>query len=228
MNLQLPDNVRQLAPNEEFNFSCHTGVDCFTDCCRELELALTPYDVLRLSRELGITTSDLLEQYCLIECEPDDIFPRVYLGMVDDGRASCPFVSEKGCAVYAGRPGACRIYPLGRAACRNISGRCRAFHVLLREDHCHGFGEPALQTIGLWTKDQGLEPYNQFNDMVMTITQHIRIQNDMRLSQAQQQLFIDTLYDLDGFCRRNQDRQDDNDNELLTNAVNWLRNELFG
>ncbi len=228
MNLQLPENVRQLAPDEEFNFSCHPGVDCFTDCCRELELALTPYDVLRLSRELGITTSDLLEQYCLIECEADDIFPRVYLGMVDDGRAGCPFVSEKGCAVYEGRPGACRTYPLGRAACRNISGRCRAFHVLLREDHCHGFDEPVLQTIDLWTTDQGLEPYNQFNDMLMTITQHIRIQNDMRLSAAQQQLFIDTLYDLDGFRRRNQDRRDDNDDELLTNAVNRLRRELFG
>ncbi len=228
MNPQLPDNVSQLSPDEEFNFCCHPGVDCFTDCCRELELALSPYDVLRLSRELEISTSDLLEQYCLIECEADDIFPRVYLGMVDDGRASCPFVSEKGCAVYKGRPGACRTYPLGRAASRNISGRCSAFHVLVREDHCHGFREPVVQNIDLWTKDQGMEPYNEFNDMLMTITQHLRIQSGMRLNKTEQQLFIDTIYDLDGFRERNRERGNDNDEELLTNAISWLRNEFFG
>jgi Fe-S-cluster containining protein len=228
MNLQLPDNVRQLSADEEFNFSCHPQVDCFTDCCRELELALMPYDVLRLSRILDITTAELLEQYCLIECEADDIFPRVYLGMVDDGRASCPFVSKKGCAVYEGRPGACRTYPLGRAASRNISGRCQAFHVLLTEPHCHGFAEPVEQTIARWTENQGLEPYNQFNDMLMTITQHISIQNDMRLTREQQQLYVDTLYDLDGFCARNRARQDDSDDELMTNGIKWLRNELFG
>ena len=228
MNLQLPENVRELSPDEKFNFRCHPQVDCFTECCRELELALTPYDILRLSRELKMSTARCLDQYCLIECEDDDIFPRVYLGMVDDGRASCPFVSEKGCALYDGRPGACRTYPLGRAACRNISGRCQAFHVLLTEPHCHGFQEPLAQTIADWTKDQGLEQYNQFNDMLMTITQHFKIRNDTRLSKVQQQLFVDTLFDLDAFRARTPERQLDNDDELLTNAISWLRNELFG
>ena len=36
------------ATDRPFTFACHPGVPCFTECCRELDLALTPYDVLRL------------------------------------------------------------------------------------------------------------------------------------------------------------------------------------
>ena len=101
-----------------FTFACHPGVPCFTDCCRMLELALTPYDVLRLRKATGLTSRELLENYIITEQDPGEPFPRFYLTMVDDGRASCVFVSPQGCTVYPHRPSACRAYPLGRAAVR--------------------------------------------------------------------------------------------------------------
>lgn len=227
MRQELPSNMRELADGEGFQFNCHPGVDCFTDCCRELELALTPYDVLRLKNELKLTSAQFMDQYCLVECEKEDIFPRVYLGMVDDGKASCPFVTEKGCTVYQGRPGACRTYPLARGASRTLLGRHQIFHVLLREPHCHGFAEPDEQTIVTWTKDQGLEPYNEANDRLMAILQHVKIKNDMSLTVKQQQLFLDTLFNLEGFQTKNK-LSHMADKELYTEAVNWLQKELFG
>ena len=36
----------------KFSFACHPDVPCFTKCCSDLDLALTPYDVLRLKNRL--------------------------------------------------------------------------------------------------------------------------------------------------------------------------------
>ena len=45
-----------LAPESSFCFHCHPGLACFNQCCREATIILSPYDILRLSRRLGLTT----------------------------------------------------------------------------------------------------------------------------------------------------------------------------
>jgi len=45
----------------KFSFACHPGVPCFTKCCSDLDLALTPYDVLRLKNRLEVSSGELLE-----------------------------------------------------------------------------------------------------------------------------------------------------------------------
>ena len=32
----------------KFKFKCHKGVKCFTDCCRGIDIMLTPYDMAQL------------------------------------------------------------------------------------------------------------------------------------------------------------------------------------
>ncbi|MEN8140005.1 MAG: YkgJ family cysteine cluster protein [Thermodesulfobacteriota bacterium] len=227
---QLPENVRQLADDEEFSFACHPGVPCFNQCCRELELALTPYDVLRLCRHLGITTGQFLEQYAVVEDDDQSPFPRVYLAMVDDGRASCPFVSADGCSVYPHRPAPCRTYPLGRAAFHGPDGRPDSFHVIIKEEHCHGFSEDVPQTIASWTAGQGLTEYNRHNDAMLAILQHPDLGRGMQPKPEQRQLFLTCLYDLDDF--RGQGRVEQaaelSDEEMLLAAINWLRLQIFG
>ena len=63
--IQLPKNVTRIQEDELFNFSCHPRVDCFTNCCRQLELALTPYDVLRLKQETKLDSSSFLANYVI-------------------------------------------------------------------------------------------------------------------------------------------------------------------
>lgn len=235
---KLPDHIDKIDPGEPFSFLCHQKIACFTHCCRELELVLTPYDVLRLRQATGLSSAELLERYIIAEQTPEDIFPRFYLTMVDDGKASCVFVSREGCTIYQHRPGACRTYPMGRAAVREKE-RINEFFVLLHEPHCHGFREHVLQTTASYTSSQGLEPYNSFNDLLTEITQHEKIRQGMRLNEKQAQSYSLALFDIDTFRDLLQKGEINNsaeqvveeisdDEALLVYAMNWLKKELFG
>ena len=238
--LQLPENVSRIQNDETFSFSCHPKVDCFTDCCKQLELALTPYDVLRLKEETKLDSSSFLDRYVIQEQEKEDVFPRLYLTMVDDGQASCVFVAKTGCTVYPGRPGACRAYPMGRAAMRKDNNRIEEFFVLLKEPHCHGFQEQGEQTTESYSKGQGLQIYNSFNDKVAVLLQHEKIRQGMKLTEEQIQFFILALYDIDAF-RKQLDKRTlphqetysakkeacKDDEQLLLFGIDWLHGVLF-
>ncbi|PIE72342.1 MAG: zinc/iron-chelating domain-containing protein [Deltaproteobacteria bacterium] len=231
--------ITTLTKEEQFTFSCHKGVSCFTECCRMLDLILTPYDLLRLRRSTGKTSSELLKDYVIAEQDEGEAFPRFYLSMVDDGRASCVFVSPEGCTVYRDRPGACRAYPLGRGVQCGQRGRLQEHFVLLRESHCQGFLEPIRQDIEGYTKAQGLEEYNAFNDKMAAILQHKRIRNGFIPSKKQIALFTLALYDLDAFRDFLQtggaateettidQRIFSDDERLLEFAIRWIEQHLY-
>jgi Fe-S-cluster containining protein len=226
---QLPSNVTQLQEGESFCFKCHPGVPCFTDCCQQLDLALTPYDVARLKEVLGLTGKAFLEQYAVIEYQEGDIFPRVYLAMKNDGRASCPFVSITGCTVYEGRPSACRTYPLGRAAWLDNKGESQASHVLIHESHCLGFAESCRQNVAHWIKNQELKVYNETNDHLMALIHHEKIKAGFKPSADQCVLYIQTLYHLEEFrdITAKEVGVMMSDTALIRYAVDWLIKEFF-
>ncbi|MDX2433521.1 MAG: YkgJ family cysteine cluster protein, partial [Desulfobacterales bacterium] len=196
-----------------------------------------PYDVLRLRRKTGLKSFELLEKYIITEKGEEDIFPHFYLTMVDDGRASCVFVNRNGCTIYQDRPAACRTYPMGRAVTRE-KGRLDVFFVLLHEAHCHGFTEHTIQTVESFNRSQGLEPYNRFNDMLTSITQHEKIRQGMRLSDQQLLSYSLALYDIDTFRSALEKGAipgaDDipgtdftDDEALLVYGMKWLKRALF-
>lgn len=237
----LPRHITKLGRSETFTFSCHKNVKCFTECCRMLELALTPYDVLRLRLATGLTSGQLLDEYIIIEQDPGEPFPRLYLTMVDDGRASCVFVSPQGCTVYPHRPSACRAYPLGRAVVRCENGSMEEHFVLMQEAHCQGFAEPAPQNAVQYSTDQELVVYNRFNDAIATIVQHDLIRKGLILSAKQIDLFILALYNIDTFREMMVDNRLDplsltdseknrlvrDDEKLLLFGIEWLQQQLF-
>ncbi len=227
----------------EFHFDCHPGVSCFTECCRRLDLALTPYDVLRLKNGLGMGSAEFLERYVIIEWDQRLLFPQCSLTMVDDGRESCIFVSENGCTVYEDRPGACRAYPVGRGASRQPDGAVREMLVMVREPHCLGFAQSTSQTPKRYFADQGMSGYSRANDRILSIVQHPRILAGYRPTRQQLDQYILALYNLDEFRRAfcedslsmNRPLQPDElqglagDDELLLElGIRWLRQELFG
>ncbi len=237
---QLPEYITRLNSTETFTFSCHKGVECFTECCRMLELALTPYDVLRLRKGTGLSSGDFLDQYVIMEQDPGEPFPRLYLTMVDDGRASCVFVAKEGCSIYENRPAACRAYPLGRAAMRNENGRIEEHFVLMKEKHCRGFDEPVVQTAVQYSLDQELQIYNRFNDAMAAILQHESIRKGFIPSASQVDLFILALYNIDTFrkmllCNQldstnltSPDKERLKDDEaLLFFSMDWLQQRIF-
>ena len=53
----------QLDENSRFKFRCHPGVPCFTQCCRGINIMLTPYDIVRMKNRLQISSSEFLAIY---------------------------------------------------------------------------------------------------------------------------------------------------------------------
>ena len=197
--MHFPENVTKLCGKKRFSFGCHPKVFCFTECCRELELSLAPYDVLCLCKDLQMGPAEFIERYAVVEQDEKGGFPHVYLGMVDDGRASCPFISESGCRVYKSRPGACRAYPVGRGVTLAADGNVREMYVLVREAHCQGFSEPRSQNVAEWFENQGLIEYNAINDEVLGLRYHEKIHQGSNLTQKEKDTYLLALYKLDEF-----------------------------
>lgn len=238
---QLPGFVHKLDRDEKFTFACHKGVGCFTECCRLLDLALTPYDILRLRRATGLDSRGLLDRYVIIEQETDGAFPRLYLTMVDDGRGSCPFVSSNGCSVYQHRPGACRVYPLGRAARQDKSGKIEEQFVLVKEEHCRGFEEDTCQTAEHYSIEQGMTEYCVFNDALAALLHNEKTCQEFTPTTTEKELFLLVLYNLDEWrsilLRGAYDSIDSNtahtvgqsaDEDLLLFSLKWLSKKIFG
>ena len=240
--MHFPDNVTKLCARKRFSFGCHPNVECFTECCRELELALTPYDVLCLCKELQVGAADFIDRYVVVEQDEEGGFPGLYLGMVDDGRASCPFISERGCTVYNSRPGPCRAYPVGRGVTLAANGDVREVHVLVREAHCQGFSESDSHNVAEWFKNQGLTEYNTINDEVLRLLQHEEVAQGLCLTQEEKDSFILALYRLDefrnmvssaAFCDKYMLGAEErhailaDDMNLLRFGIRWLQERLF-
>ncbi|MBA4392521.1 MAG: zinc/iron-chelating domain-containing protein [Desulfobacca sp.] len=229
---------------DSFSFACHPGVTCFTECCRDLNLVLTPYDLLRLKKALSLDSSDLLDQFTVIKANEHNGFPAVWLKMRDDERRTCPFVTTAGCRIYEDRPGACRIYPIGRASSRTKGQEgAREFYFVVRETHCQGFQEPRSWTTAAWSQDQGLSPYTFYNDLWTEIITHKGSLASTEAVAQKIQMFFMASYNLDQFRQfvfkstflkrfaipeETVKRMEEDDEELLRLAFQWLKFVLFG
>lgn len=240
------DHLMPIMPDKAFRFACSPAVACFNECCRDLNQFLYPYDILRLKKRLGLSSSEFLQRYTTQHIGPESGLPVVTLKAADAQRSICPFATPKGCRVYPDRPASCRIYPLVRAVSRNReTGLINEHFMLLKETHCLGFDEAKLQTVQQWMNNQEIGIYNHFNDQLLEI---IRLKNQLRpvrpgpLDLKSRQLFYVALYDLDNF--RNQVFSDkllapvdadpqklaaaeNNDLALLEVAVEWVKGVLF-
>ncbi|WP_300882310.1 YkgJ family cysteine cluster protein [uncultured Desulfovibrio sp.] len=167
------ESLPELKADETFCFDCNPQVPCFNRCCAELTLPLTPYDVARLRRHLGIGSEEFLSSFATMRSFPDTGFPLPMLRMLQGPGEPCPFVGPAGCSVYEDRPGACRCYPLGRGAKMAEDGVSERFFVV-REAHCHGFDQGTQRTPRQWFEDQDVVEYNAANDRYMRLMALVR------------------------------------------------------
>ena len=90
----------QIKKNGTFCFRCHPEVECFNRYCRNLNLFLYPYDVIRLKHALGLSSDAFLDRYVDIVLRPANFFPDVLLRMAENPEKTCPFLAESGCRVF--------------------------------------------------------------------------------------------------------------------------------
>ncbi|MFH0730812.1 MAG: YkgJ family cysteine cluster protein [Pseudomonadota bacterium] len=153
---------RRLAPKDTFSFRCHPGIGCFNRCCRNLNLFLYPYDVVRLKNKLGLSSDAFIEQYVDVVMREGNYFPDVLLKMAENADKTCPFLTESGCSVYSDRPDACRTFPLELGVLYE-SGRLKGETVCFFKPpaFCLGPTELTLWTPQTWEKDQQAEVYHR-------------------------------------------------------------------
>ncbi|MEW6078076.1 MAG: YkgJ family cysteine cluster protein [Thermodesulfobacteriota bacterium] len=246
------DNMAKVSPvkfglNDSFQFRCHHGLSCFTECCRSINIILTPYDIVRLKNRLGLSSGDFLSIYTEPRLLEKTDLPVVTLKLLDDERQSCPFVRDDGCIVYQDRPTTCRYYPLGVAS---LSHReedqeldQEGFFFFINEPHCRGFEEPVEWTVASWRKDQGVDIHDEINaEWTDLVVRKRSFPPNIRLTEEAKKMFFMASYDIDRFKRfvfestflqrypvdeATRQAIAGNEVELLKFAFRWLKSILF-
>ena len=153
---------KRLKHGERFSFKCRPGLACFNLCCRNLNLFLYPYDVLRLKQNLGITSDEFLDRYVDIILRDGSYFPDVLLRMSEDDEKACIFSADYGCVVYPDRPDTCRRFPMEQGLVYDARSRkTELFHIFRPPDFCLGPNEEEVWTAQTWTRDQEAETYQK-------------------------------------------------------------------
>lgn len=228
---------------DKFAFSCHEGLACFTRCCADVNIFLTPYDVLRMKNNLGVSSDEFLARYTFVPFGKGQIMPVVVLKMNDDKEKRCPFVNGEGCAIYEDRPWSCRMYPLGFASPKEGAHASESeFYFVMEEGDCLGFADGAEMTVGDWIEEQGIIEFNKMGELFKDLSLHDFFQKGGTLKPERMEMFYTACYNLDKFRRfisessfLSRFRIDPeimeaiqrDDVELMKFAFNWLRFSLF-
>ncbi len=241
-----PVQPHQLRLDDEFQFNCHPGVSCFNECCRNIEIQLMPYDILRLKRRLKLSSDEFVARHTMpFEMDMHGM-PGLRLA-TKPGTLACVFLDEeKGCTVYEDRPTACRYYAIGNLGVRK-KGRpaVEEAFFLVKEPHCKGHFEPKTQTVAEYRREQGIEPYDIANREWRDIVIKKRSAGPTvgAPSERSLQLFDMCSYDMDSFgqfirsegfrklvdldVEQLQEMIDDEE-ERLQFAFRYLKQVLFG
>lgn len=235
----------RLKADTGFKFACHPGVSCFNQCCSDVNIFLTPFDVLRLKNHLGIDSQEFLDKYTQLVADPKQQLPAVQLRMTETETKHCFFVdSEKGCTVYDNRPWSCRMYPVGQASPKETGNSIdEKFYFILHEEVCKGFEDGKDWTISDWMKNQGVNEYDRYGEMFKEITFHNFFEQGKVLTPQKVEMFFLALYNIDRFKdfifnttflkrfeidKGRLEKMKNDDEELLKFGYDWIKFSLFG
>ena len=243
-------NLKPITPEGIFSFACHPGVSCFNRCCHEIDVILTPVDILKMKTELNMSSDKFLTQYTTMQKMKGTGIPLVKLLMRENSNGACIFLDQKkGCSIYHTRPLVCRSYPLGLASLdprqseTQGEGQPTEARFIIREDICMGHREPKTWTLKDWMKDQETIGLEKDNKDWLDIVARLKAMKFGENQQHEISLFIMASYDIDTFSRfvfessmlkrfkvekKTVDSIRSNQQALLKFAMIWLQFSLFG
>lgn len=199
-----PVQPHELTLEDAFQFRCHPGIACFNACCRNIDITLTPYDIIRLKRRLKLDSDAFVARYTTPFEMDFHGMPGLKLATRPGSRACCFLDEQHGCTVYDDRPVACRYYALGVMGMREKdASEVTDRYFAVKEAHCQGHHEPQTQTVAEYRRDQGVERYDAINrpwrDLI--IKKRSGGPTVGAPSQRSLQLFDMCSYDVDSFKR---------------------------
>ncbi|MBI5898428.1 MAG: YkgJ family cysteine cluster protein [Rhodocyclales bacterium] len=234
-----------VADTHVIEFSCHKGIACWNACCSNIDISLTPYDVLRMKKRLGISSTEFLKDYTVpYEMEKDGIAGIKFRPV--EGGSACRFMKPEGCDIYTDRPTACRYYPVALLSMRKQDEYVdRDSYAIVREDHCKGHEVNRRISIADYRKEQGLEEYDELARGWRQLVLKKKSSGPTigKPSLRSRQLFFMACYDIDKFREfvfaesfaklfelKPEERESfaTDDVALLQFAFRFLRQVLFG
>lgn len=199
INVVVPE---KLSLKTRFRFRCHKGIKCFTRCCSNIDILLTPYDIIRMKKRLDISSTEFLLRYTYFKVDERSSLPHIFLMMSNDEGRRCPFVTPDGCTIYPDRPANCRYYPIGQGTLKK-QGKDgveeEEFYFYIREPHCLGYKEKKEWTVESWRVDQGVDVYDSMNREWKGINLRRDIPGQTELDKKKQVMFYIASYDIDSF-----------------------------
>jgi len=191
----------RFGPDSTFKFKCHKGVKCYTKCCRDISIVLTPYDIIRLKRRLQLSSEEFLAIYTVPQLLEKTDLPMITQRLMDDDLKSCPFVKDEGCIVYEDRPTICRYYPLGVASLSHkAEPDDEGFYFFVNEPHCLGFEEQKEWTVLEWRQDQGVDIHDDINaGWTDLVVRKRSFPPNIKLTADAKKMFFLVSYNIDTF-----------------------------
>lgn len=190
--------------NSKFNFRCHKDIGCFTRCCSRTSIILTPYDIVRITERLGISSGDFLEKYTDIRIDEETSHPYAVLKMAEDNDGKCPFATIEGCSIYEDRPSNCRYFPVGQGIMIVSSENGpvnEGFYFFIKDPNCLGYQEDKEWTIESWRADQGCDLFDEMNREWIEIQLRRNTDEHSKLDSKKQAMLYMASYDIDKFKR---------------------------
>ncbi len=191
----------ELKLNSIIQFNCHKQISCFNACCRNIDIVMTPYDILRLKKRFKMESRDFVGAFTTPYSMDHHDLPGLKLN-TKPGTTQCVFLSAQGCTVYEDRPAACRYYALGSMGVRKKDvAEVEDIYFIVKETHCRGHEEPRKLTVAEYREEQGVDVYDARNREWRDVVLKKRSSGPTvgRPSARSKQLFDMCSYDLDSF-----------------------------
>jgi len=127
----------------EFKFDCQKTAHC----CENMEIFLNPFDILKISKKLDNTTTQIIDKYIIFLENTEN---GLYRPIIKSARRGlCIFNIDKLCSIHNSRPLSCRLFPLARI---------NKEYILQDVDFCKGLKENiANRLLDYIKEDSGID-----------------------------------------------------------------------
>jgi Fe-S-cluster containining protein len=146
-----------LQRDSAFSYQCNA---C-SRCCHNKAIRVGPYEILRLARRLGMTTTEFIAQHTEAG--------GTMLRMRDENNHACIFLDDKRCSIHPDRPLACRLYPLARWV--DPDGHESFGHLTPHPETAGVYGTGG--TVGDYLDKQGAAPFFEKGDRYGVVYQRM-------------------------------------------------------
>ena len=137
-------NYRKIELDEAFGFRCTLS----GNCCRNMEIFINPYDVLRLAEALNTTTTEVIDGHLLFLENKEQGLRKPVLRAAREG--ICAFNVERKCTIHKDRPLSCRLFPIAR----------REEEFLVQEaEYCKGLLQDRSVTLSVYLEGEEAGTY---------------------------------------------------------------------